>query len=201
MQSSDDHPAVAFSALLQYRLQQFIQVSLTCGGFPSERASHIRKAFTCHEIKITCWSRWRHQMETFSALPAFCAGNSPATDEFPSQRPVTQSFGVFFDLCLNKQLSKQSRRWWFETPSCPLWRHCNGSCNHSCKPIKPDWWKARPSDRNVCFQILWAVWNTHLNYWDVNKVVDILSQYKDVVLPVYRFPLNRWYCLKTVLSL
>ena len=44
---------------------------------------------------------------------------------FPSQRPVTWSFGVFFDLRLKKRLSKQSRRWWFGTPSCSLWRHCN----------------------------------------------------------------------------
>ena len=41
---------------------------------------------------------WRHQMETFSALLALCAGNSPVTGEFPSQRPVTHSFDVFFDL-------------------------------------------------------------------------------------------------------
>ena len=60
---------------------------------------------------------WRHQMEAFSALLALCAGNSPVTGEFPSQRPVTRSFDVFFDLRLNKQLSKQSRGWWFETPS------------------------------------------------------------------------------------
>ena len=68
---------------------------------------------------------WRHQMETFSALLALCAGNSPVTGEFPSQRPVTQSFDVFFDLRLNKRLSKQSWGWWFETPSRSLWRHCN----------------------------------------------------------------------------
>ena len=37
-------------------------------------------------------------METFSVLLALCAGNSPVTGEFPSQRPVTQSFDVFFDL-------------------------------------------------------------------------------------------------------
>ena len=49
-------------------------------------------------------------METFSALLAFYEGNSPVTGEFPSERPVTRSFGVFFDLCLNKRLSKQSRR-------------------------------------------------------------------------------------------
>ena len=50
-------------------------------------------------------------MDTFSALLALCAGNSPVTSEFPSQRPVTRSFDVFFDLGLNKRLSKQSRRW------------------------------------------------------------------------------------------
>ena len=68
---------------------------------------------------------WRHQMETFSALLALCAGTSPVTGEFPTQSPVTQGFDVFFDLRLNKRLSKQSWGWWFETPSRPLWRHCN----------------------------------------------------------------------------
>ena len=46
-------------------------------------------------------------METFSALLALCAGNSPVTGEFPTQRPVTRSFDVFYDLRLNKRLSKQ----------------------------------------------------------------------------------------------
>ena len=64
-------------------------------------------------------------METFSALLAICAGNSPVPGEFPTQRPVTRSFDVFFDLCLNKRLRKQSRGWWFETLSCRLWRHRN----------------------------------------------------------------------------
>ena len=70
---------------------------------------------------------WPHQMEAFSALLALCAENSPVTGEFPSQTPVTQSFGVFFNLGLNKRLRKQTRGWWFETPSCSLWRHCNVS--------------------------------------------------------------------------
>ena len=64
-------------------------------------------------------------MEIFSALLAFWAGNSPVTGEFHTQRPVTRSFDVFFDLGLNERLSKQSWGWWFETPSCSLWRHCN----------------------------------------------------------------------------
>ena len=68
-------------------------------------------------------SWWRHQMETFSALLAICAGNSPVSGEFPAQRPVTRSFDVFFDVRLIKRLSKHSRGWWFGTLSHPLWRH------------------------------------------------------------------------------
>ena len=64
-------------------------------------------------------------METFSALLAICAGNSPVPGEFPAQRPVTRSFDVLFDPGLDKQLSKQLWGWWFETLSCSLWRHCN----------------------------------------------------------------------------
>ena len=64
-------------------------------------------------------------METFSALLALCAGNSPVTGEFPSQRPVTRSSDGFLDLRLNKRLGKQSRCRWLETPSDPLWYHCN----------------------------------------------------------------------------
>ena len=67
-----------------------------------------------------------HQMETFSALMAICAGNSQVPGEFPSQRPVTRSSDVFFDLSLDKRLSKQSWGWWFEMLSHPLWHHCNG---------------------------------------------------------------------------
>ena len=84
------------------------------------------------------WNRmawWRHQMETFSTLLAICAGNSPVPGEFPTQRPVTRSFDVFFDLPLNKKLSKQSWGWWFEMLPCPLWRHCNGILTRECSVV------------------------------------------------------------------
>ena len=79
-------------------------------------------------------------METFSVLLAPCAGNSPAPGEFPAQRPVTRSFDVFFDLRLNKRLSKQPWGWRFETPLCSLWRQCNDAppshLNQACsQPI------------------------------------------------------------------
>ena len=54
-------------------------------------------------------------------------GEFTGPGEFPTQWPVTRSFDVFFDLRLNKRLSKQTWGWWFETLSIPLWRHHNGS--------------------------------------------------------------------------
>ena len=82
--------------------------------------------FWTHTLPNMHFEWWRHQMETFSALLAICAGNSPVPGEFPTQRPVTRNFDVFFDLRLNKLLSKQLWGWWFETLSRPLWRHRNG---------------------------------------------------------------------------
>ena len=51
------------------------------------------------------WFMMMSWMKTFSVLLALCEGNPPVTGRFPSQRPVMHSFYVFFDLCLNKQLS------------------------------------------------------------------------------------------------
>ena len=87
--------------------------------------AQIYKVSLCQLTRKHFFTWWRHQMETFSALLAICAGNSPVSGEFPAQRPVTRSFVVFFDLRLNKRLSKQSWGWWFETLAHPFWRHCN----------------------------------------------------------------------------
>ena len=68
-----------------------------------------------HIASIWGHTWWRHQMETFSALLTIYAGNSPVPGEFPTQRPVTRSSDVFFDLRPNKQLRKQWWGWWFGT--------------------------------------------------------------------------------------
>ena len=44
-------------------------------------------------------------MGIFSALLALSEGNLPVTGGSPSQRPVTRSFDVFFDLRLNKRMN------------------------------------------------------------------------------------------------
>ena len=94
---------------------QALQMSLRGVIFSRIKRTHLIRRYTF----VLTW--WRHQMKKKSALLALCAGNSPVTGEFPTQRPVTRSFDVFFGL----RLSKQSRGWWFERQSRSVWRHCN----------------------------------------------------------------------------
>ena len=68
-----------------------------------EFAINDDKILSVEQIDILPWKR--HQVETISALLALCTGNSLVTGEFPSKRPVTRSFDVFFDLRLNKRKS------------------------------------------------------------------------------------------------
>ena len=60
----------------------------------STNTVYLRREFSISQRQFTQHTWWRHQMETFSALLAICAGNSPVPGEFPSQRPVTRSFDV-----------------------------------------------------------------------------------------------------------
>ena len=129
---------------------------------------------------------WRHQMETFSALLDICAGNSPVPCEFPAQRPVTRSFDVFFDLRLNKWLSKQPWGWWFETLLCPLWRHCNvlksllnsttnttittdtelfSFCRIQLQPVLGRWSEAMMSWRHNNMEALSTSWALCVGQW------------------------------------
>ena len=80
-------------------------------------------------ILLLCPGKFRKCMMTSSNGNIFrvtgpLCGEFTGPGEFPTQRPVTWSFGVFFDLRLNKRLRKQPWGWWFETPSWSLWRQC-----------------------------------------------------------------------------
>ena len=123
-----------------------------------------------------CSDPWRrHRMETFSALLALCAGNSPVTGEFPSQRPVTRSFDVFLDLRLNKRLSKQSGHQWYETPSRSLWRHCNVI----------SWVKQNSSTKRT----FWALQIWFLDCWSlIQNVINIAQTLSATRLLTYSRP-------------
>ena len=134
-------------------------------------------------------SWWRHQMETFSALLAICVGNSPVSGEFPAQSPVTQSFDAFFDLRLNKQLSKRSWGWWFETLPRPLWRHSNGMWTKTAK------YETGVLRSQVCAKMVrtglkskqcWHQWHCPTSAY--------LQGY-------FFYELRRWFCMAAAVSL
>ena len=133
-------------------------------------------------------------METFSALLALCAGNSSVTVEFPPQRPVTQSFDVFFDLRLNKRLSKQSWRRWFDTLSRSLWRHC---ALHWVLLIYTDWatslrwvrmsWH-RTSSRPSASSTMSRIW-LYCSYW-VTPIPHLPTKTYTTLVPKFeKYPL------------
>ena len=114
---------------------------------------------------------WRHQMETYSVLLAICVGNSSVTGEFPAQKPVKRSFDVFFNLRLNKRLSKQWRGWWFETQPCPLWRHCNDFALEAQLTVSNGWFR----------QVLHGEQATSPGYNDFTKCA-LMTTYGDIDL-------------------
>ena len=129
--------ACHISAMVLHEFRQFPHKDPSgCRGAEvvNRRASRISIAEDTAPLRLVRYTGiciasawWCHQMETFSAVLALCARNSPFVCEFRSQRPVTRSFDVFIDIRLNKRLGKQSRRRWLETPSHSLWRHCIGN--------------------------------------------------------------------------
>ena len=87
-------------------------------------------------LKETMTTSWQGNVFRLNALPKYMmtssngnifrvTGHLSGPGEFSTQRPVTRSFDVYFDLRPNKWMSKQSWGWWFETLSCSLWRHRN----------------------------------------------------------------------------
>ena len=161
---------------------------------------HVTDNVYAYFVKpLSAW--WCHQMETFSALLDFSAGNSPVTGEFHAQRPVTRSFDVFFDFCLNKRLSKQSWGWWFETPSFPLWRHNNGTTNHYLIQCRPR--SVSPQDVTSPWRIKSLQWR-HIRAMASQIASDIFAETTEnwsklrITDPLFKGWLTETYCDKFI---
>ena len=90
--------------------------------------------------------KWKH----FPRYWSFVWGihRSPANSPHKGLWHGALMFSLNFDLRLNKRLTKQSLGWWFETPLCPLWRHCNDHYRF-CKSVNN-------KSRTECLQINWC---------------------------------------------
>ena len=79
-----------------------------------------------HRGPVNSLHKWQVTRKMFPFDDVIMHLDSAAAEvpvKFQLEKSKPESFDVFFDMQMNKRLSKQSRRRWFETPSCPLWRH------------------------------------------------------------------------------
>ena len=131
-----------------------------------------------YDFNIVCtW--WRHQMETFSALPGYCflCGEFIVHRWIPRTKASDAELWCFpSSLPEKKKLSKQASGWWFETPSHLLWHHCN-----QIRLTKGTQASIYPRGTRTTFQYLTSRFWHHI-YWHVgNYVVYYTKVYKRAV--------------------
>ena len=161
-----------------------------------------------------CCQRWFLSMKTSSNGNIFrITGHLGVTSEFPAQRPVLWSFDVFFDLHLNKRLCKHLWGWWFETPSCPLWCHCNVWCFAA-----PTSWHVRFTIRKLEYHVVWLhsdgpmcetiwknifyIWFSQWSlcspiYWQLKPSLKLLDCGRKIQIDVH---INTYYCKPQFIS-
>ena len=121
----------------------------------------------------------------------------PLCGEFTGHRwiPLTTASDAelwcFFDLCLSKRLSNQSRRRWYETPPRALWCHCNEATFYSTQwhpviqtsSIESHWrhgstrWYRKPVDtRTINDQGL----SLHMTSHDRNTVIVMILDKNEI---------------------
>ena len=135
----------------QVRWDKHFKISLFRNVSIARKCKKIVRSNPIFESSTLISKYWCRMMTssngTIFRITGHLCGEFTGQRWIPVPRPVTRSFDVFFDLHLNKRLSKQSWGWWFETPSRPLWRHRNG-------PVALRPWRI-PIPHNPC--LMWLV--------------------------------------------
>ena len=107
------------------------QTLLNCIKNTTEKViSHMNRKYRKWYIYDVSWNG-----NVFCVTDPLC-GEFTGDRWIPRTKASDTEFDAFFDLHLNKWLSKQSKRRWFETPSRSSWRHCNDMI---CK-LHPNIW-------------------------------------------------------------
>ena len=116
------------------------------------------------------------------ALLALCEGNPPVTGGFPSQRPVTRSFGVFFDL--RKRLGAPVVCDAIALIMTSLWWH-NGTLI--------------PHNGHQQHKISYTVWTyVCCEMYTYSKATGFPNLSMHAILPLHQFEMICFYCVMCV---
>ena len=108
------------------RNQSYIDGMVICSVSGATNGTAIAFHRDVYDMQASCAHddviKWKH----FPRYWPFVRGIRRWPVNYPHKGQWRGALMFFFDLRLNKRLSKQSWGWWFETPTRSLWRHCNG---------------------------------------------------------------------------
>ena len=124
---------------------------------------------------VSTW--WRHQMKTFSALLALCAGNSPVIGEFPTQWPVTRSFAVSLNCAwinswVNNRSADDLSRHHAPYDVIVMYRECSSVMMHAVlfqmARRSPLWWLGAASvlGRRTRSQVVSGINCSSASFWE-----------------------------------
>ena len=99
---------------------KYVNACLDFIGIPDQRTAYVKRqvrpGWTYHDDVI----KWKHFPRNWHFVRGIHRSRW-----IPRTKASDAEFDVFFDLPLNKRLSKHSLGWWFETAPWSLWRQCN----------------------------------------------------------------------------
>ena len=159
-------------------------------AWPANESVCVVKCLKTNGFHVTPIDMMTSSSGNIFRVTGHLCGEFTGPGEFPTQRPVTRSFDAFFDLRLNKRLSKQPWGWWL--PSWPLWRQCN---EMRCVMIPPSE-KVRSSKHKLEF-LCWfylkiiyrLVWQIRLQSQDLK----ILEHLVPILYDLNRTPLAAFF--------
>ena len=105
-----------------------------CGSYGIDEKLHRTQSHVCnhssrhyrmeYELTTAKFTMTSSNGNIFRVTGHLC-GEFTGLRWIPRTKASDAELWCFFDLRLDKRLSKQSWCWWFETLSRPLWHHCN----------------------------------------------------------------------------
>ena len=122
----DTEPDESATAVKRYNRIDYEQISHSYGTTAHYEYKNTQR-LSVIEIKtlVSKFDMMTSSSGNIFGLTSLLCGEFTCHRWIPRKKVSDAELWFFFDLRLNKRLSKQSQGWWFETPPRSLWRHCN----------------------------------------------------------------------------
>ena len=150
----------------------------------SQQTSHILTSNANYRVSIELKKMMISSNANLFHITGSLWGESTSQQEWiPLLKASDAEFAVFFDLRLNKRLSKQARRQWFEMPFHSLWCHCNETILYGDYNII-SWWNSWVGAVKLSMTFFIAWWNTYIHFL-IWHLIFIITQMKVWFIYVY----------------